>query len=85
MGNAEATYTTPKEIGRINSINVRSEDASLDIEKLLIEEASKEIAEGGVGRIRLTVSTAKQELIEKVKELGFKEVVIMDAMVKEFQ
>ncbi len=85
VGYAEATYTTPKEIGRINSINVKSEDASLDIEKLLIEEASKEIAEGGVGRIRLTVSTAKQELIEKVKELGFKEVVIMDAMVKEFQ
>ena len=85
VGYAEATYTTPKETGRIDSITVNSEDRSLGIEKLLIEEASKEIAEGGVRRIRLTAPTAKQELIKTVKDLGFKEVVVMDVMVKEFQ
>jgi ribosomal protein S18 acetylase RimI-like enzyme len=85
VGYVEATYTTPKETGRIDSISVNSEDRSLGIEKLLIEEASREIAEGRVIRIRLTAPTAKQELIEAVKDLGFKEVLIMDAMVKEFQ
>jgi len=84
VGYVEATYTTPKETGRIASISVNSEDRSLGIEKLLIEEASKEIAKGGVRRIRLTAPTAKQELIETVEDLGFKEIVLMDAMVKEF-
>jgi ribosomal protein S18 acetylase RimI-like enzyme len=85
VGYVEAAYTTPKEVGRINSIQVNSEDRSLGVEKLLIEAASNEIAEGGIGRIRLTATTAKQELIETVKDLGFKEVLVMDAMVKEFQ
>ena len=85
VGYIEAAYTTPKETGRINSVQVNSEDRSLGIEKLLIEAASNEIAEGGIGRIRLTATTAKQELVETVKDLGFKEVLVMDAMVKEFQ
>jgi ribosomal-protein-alanine N-acetyltransferase len=85
VGYVEATYTTPKQTGRIDSITVNSEEMSLGIEKLLIEEASKEIAEGGIRRIRLTAPTAKQELTETVKNLGFKEIVLMDAMVKEFQ
>ena len=85
VGYAEVTYTTPKESGRIASISVNSRDRSLGIEKLLIGEASNEIAGGGVNRIRLAAPTAKQELIETVKELGFKEIVIMDAMVTEFQ
>jgi ribosomal protein S18 acetylase RimI-like enzyme len=78
-------YTTPKEVGRINSVHVNSEDRSFGIEKLLIEAANKEIAEGGVKRIRITVPTAKQELVETVKDLGFKEVLVMDVMVAEFQ
>jgi ribosomal protein S18 acetylase RimI-like enzyme len=85
VGYAEATYTTPKEAGRIGSISVRIDDRSLGIEKLLIEAANNEIAEGGVGRIRITVPTAKQELMETVKDLGFREVLVMDAMVAEFQ
>jgi ribosomal-protein-alanine N-acetyltransferase len=85
VGYVEAAYTTPKEVGRINSIQVKSEDTSLGIEKLLIEAASNKIAEGGIGRIRLTTTTAKQELIETVKGLEFREVLVMDAMVKEFQ
>jgi ribosomal protein S18 acetylase RimI-like enzyme len=85
VGYAEATYTTPKEAGRIGSISVRIDDRSLGIEKLLIEAANNEIAEGGVGRIRITAPTAKQELMETVKDLGFREVLVMDAMVAEFQ
>jgi len=85
VGYAEAAYTTPKEAGRIGSIHVNSEERSLGIEKLLIETANNEIAEGGVRRIRIAVSTAKQELIETVKDLGFREVLAMDAMVAEFQ
>ncbi len=85
VGYAEASYTTPKEAGRIGSIHVNSEDRSLGIEKLLIEAANNEIAEGGIRRIRLASPTAKQELIETIKNLGFKEVLVMDAMVLEFQ
>ena len=85
VGYAEASYTTPKEAGRIGSIQVNSEDRSLGIEKLLIKAANNEIAESGVRRIRLAAPTAKQELIETVKNLGFREVLVMDAMVAEFQ
>lgn len=85
VGYVEAAYTTPKEVGRINSVHVNSEDRSLGIEKLLIEAANKEIAEGGVRRIRVTVPTAKQGLIEAVKDLGLREVLVMDVMVAEFQ
>jgi ribosomal protein S18 acetylase RimI-like enzyme len=85
VGYVEAAYTTPKEVGRISAIQVNSDDRSLGVEKLLIEAASNEIVEGGIGRIRLTATTTKQELIETVKDLGFKEVLVMDAMVKEFR
>jgi ribosomal protein S18 acetylase RimI-like enzyme len=83
VGYAEASYTTPKEAGRIGSIQVTFKDRSLGIEKLLIEAANDEIAEGGVRRIRLVAPTVRQELIETVKSLGFKEVLVMDAMVLE--
>jgi len=83
VGYVEAAYTTPKEAGRINFIQVNSEN-KLGIEKLLIEAASDEIAEGGIRRIRVTAPTARQELIETVKNLGFRQVLVMDAMVAEF-
>ena len=85
VGYAEAAYTTPKEAGRISSIYVNLEDRSLGIEKLLIDAARNEIAKGGVKKIRITVPTAKQELIEIANALGFAEVLAMDAMVTEFQ
>jgi ribosomal protein S18 acetylase RimI-like enzyme len=85
VGYAEASYTTPKETGRIGSITVNSEYRSLGIEKLLIEAAMNEIAKIKVSRIRIVATTAKRELIEAVKDLGFREVLVMEAMVKEFQ
>ena len=85
VGYAEVRYTTPKEAGRIGSIAVNSEYRSLGIEKLLIEAANNEIAEGSARRIRIAAPTAKQELTEAVKDLGFREVLVMDAMVAEFQ
>jgi ribosomal-protein-alanine N-acetyltransferase len=85
VGYAEASYTTPKETGRIGSINVNSNDRSLCIEKLLIEAANNEIAEGGARRTRIVAPTAKQELTKTVKDLGFREVLVMEAMVAEFQ
>jgi ribosomal protein S18 acetylase RimI-like enzyme len=85
VGYAEASYTTPKETGRIGSITVNSEYRSLGIEKLLIEAATNEIAKVNTSRIRISAPTTKRELIEAVKDLGFKEVLVMEAMVKEFQ
>jgi ribosomal protein S18 acetylase RimI-like enzyme len=85
IGYAEASYTTPKETGRIGSITVNSEYRSLGIEKLLIEAAMNEIAKVNTSRIRIAAPTTKRELIEAVKDLGFREVLVMEAMVKEFQ
>jgi ribosomal protein S18 acetylase RimI-like enzyme len=84
VGYVEAHFTTPKEAGRIDSLHVAIEDKSCEIEKMLIEAANDEIAKSGVRRIRLTAPTTKQELIETVKDLGFREIFIMDAMVAEF-
>jgi ribosomal protein S18 acetylase RimI-like enzyme len=85
VGYAEAEYATPKEAGRIGSIHANPGDKSLGIEKLLIEAARSEIAKAGIGRIRITVPTANQELMQTVKDLGFKQALVMDAMVAEFQ
>ena len=85
VGYAETSYTTPKEAGRIWSIHVSPEHRLSHIERLLIEAAKNEIVEGGARRVRITIPTAKQQLIETVKGLGFKEVLVMDAMVAEFQ
>jgi ribosomal protein S18 acetylase RimI-like enzyme len=84
VGYIEAIYTTPKEVGRISSIYVNAEGRSLAVEKLLIDAARNEIAKGGVEKTRITVPTTKQELVEIVKELGFEEALVMDAMVAEF-
>jgi ribosomal protein S18 acetylase RimI-like enzyme len=85
VGYIEATYTTPKEVGRISSIYVNVQDRSLGVEKLLLDAARNEIAKGIVDKIRITVPTANRKLVEIVKELGFEEVLVMDAMVAEFQ
>jgi ribosomal protein S18 acetylase RimI-like enzyme len=84
VGYVEATHTTPKEIGRINSVYVNEEGESLGLEKVLIEEANNQIVKSGVRRVRIAVPVLKQELLDTVKSLGFKEVLKMDAMIKEF-
>jgi len=84
VGYVEASYTTPKETGHINSLNVSDEGKSLGLEKLLIEEASNEIVKGGVTRIRIAIPVSRKSLMETLKSLRFKEVLTMDAMVAEF-
>ena len=84
VGYVEAAHSTPKEAGSIGSIHVNSEGRSLGLEKLLVEAASNEIVKGGAKRIQTAVPLARQELIETVQSLGFREVLEMDAMVTEF-
>ena len=85
VGYVEVGYTTPKEAGRINSVEADSEAKSFYIEKLLIVAANDEIVKAGIPRIRLTAMTAKKETIETAKNLGFLEALVMDVMVKELQ
>lgn len=85
VGYVEIGITTPKEAGRINSVQADAEAKSLGIEKLLIETATNEVAKAGIQRIRLTTMTAKKETVETARDLGFKEALVMDAMVKEIQ
>lgn len=85
IGYAEAAYTTPKEVGSVGFIHVNFEGKSLGVDKMLISAASNEIEKGGVRRIRTIVPSTRQELIETVKNLGFREILTMDGMVAEFQ
>ncbi len=84
VGYVSASYTTPKQAGHIASVNVTPEGKTLNVEKLLIEAATNEIIKGGVRRVRLTVSVKKEDLIEKVKGLGFAEALSMYGMAREF-
>lgn len=83
IGSIVAAYTTPKEAGNISSIQVRPEDRSQSIEKALVTAATNEIKKGGVNRILATVPTSRQELIDVLKSLGFKETMVMVGMFKE--
>ena len=83
VGDVEAAYTTPKETGGITSIYVSSDSRSLGLERLLVEAACNEIVQGGVRRIRIAVPVARQELLETLPNLGFREALAVDAMVVE--
>jgi hypothetical protein len=54
-------------------------------QKKLVAVLGNRIAEHGIEKIRVTVPTAKPRLTETVRELGFKEMIVMDAMAKELQ
>ena len=83
IGSIVAAYTTPKEAGNISSIQVRPEDRSQGIEKALVTAATNEIKKGGASRILATVPTSRQELIDVLKSLGFKETMVLVGMFKE--
>ena len=80
VGYAETSYTTPKEAGSISSIQAASQNRSSEIERLLIRAGINEIRKGGANRIRVTVASMKQELIETLKNLGFRESLVMNGM-----
>jgi ribosomal protein S18 acetylase RimI-like enzyme len=84
VGYAEASYTTPKEVGRIGFVHVNPQGKSFGVEKMLINAASNEIEKAGVRRIRIIVPITRQELTETVKSLGFRETLMIDGMVAEF-
>jgi ribosomal protein S18 acetylase RimI-like enzyme len=83
VGYVAATYTTPKEAATIGSVRVNPQEGSRGVERALINAAVREIRKGGVGRIRATVPTTKQELAEIMNNLGFREALTMVGMCKE--
>jgi ribosomal protein S18 acetylase RimI-like enzyme len=83
VGYAEASYTTPNEVGRIGFIHVNAEGRSLGVEKMLVNAGRCEIEKAGVNRFRVVVPSTRQGLMEAVKDLGFKEALSIDGMVKE--
>jgi len=80
VGYAEISYTTPKEAGSISSIQAVAHDRSSEIERVLISAGIDEIRKGGSKRIRVVVASMKQELIETLKNLGFRKGLVMDGM-----
>jgi ribosomal protein S18 acetylase RimI-like enzyme len=83
VGYVEASYTTPNEVGRIGFIHVNAEGRSLGVEKMLVNAGRCEIEKGGVNRFRVVVPSTRQGLMAAVKDLGFKEALSIDGMVKE--
>jgi ribosomal protein S18 acetylase RimI-like enzyme len=83
VGYAEASYTTPNEVGRIGFVHVNPDGRQLGVDKVLLNAARNEIEKGGVRRLRVVVPTMRQELIETMKEMGFMEALIVDEMVVE--
>jgi ribosomal protein S18 acetylase RimI-like enzyme len=83
VGYAEASYTTPNEVGRIGFIHVNAEGRSVGVEKMLVNVGRSEIEKAGVNRFRVVVPSTRQELMDAVKDLRFKEALSIDGMVKE--
>lgn len=80
VGYAETSYTTPKEAGRISSIQTVAQARSNLVEEVLIGAAINEVRKGGTKRITVMVSNMKQDIIDTLKNLGFRESLIMDGM-----
>lgn len=85
IGYAEASYTTAKEAGRIRNIQIHPDMKSKEIEDLLIYAGVDHIKKVGTNKIIATTLSTKQELIEKMKQLGFKKSLEMEGMVLEFK
>ncbi len=84
VGYAEAIYTTAEEAGRIRNIQIHPSMPSKGIEEMLIFAGVNHIKNVGANRIIATTLSTKQELMEKMKQLGFKKGLEMEGMVLEF-
>lgn len=80
VGYTEISYTTPKEAGSISSIQAVANERSREIERVLISAGIDEIRKGGANRIRVVVASMKPELIETLKNLGFRKSLVLDGM-----
>lgn len=82
-GYAETSYTTPKEAGKINSVQAAAQHNSGEVEEALINACVEEVRKGGATMIRVRVACSKQGLIETLKKLGFRDSLHLDGMVRE--
>jgi ribosomal protein S18 acetylase RimI-like enzyme len=83
LGYASCSCTTDKEAGRVRNIDV-SPDVSLQgIEEELVRAGAGFIRSCGTKTVLVTVSLAKERLISKLEELGFRQRFFTDAMILE--
>jgi len=83
VGYASLSYTTPKEAGRIVSIEVSPEMVSKGIEEELIRVGVNYLKLSGTKTVLATVPLTSEELIERLGNLGFKKRFVMEGMVLE--
>lgn len=81
VGYIHASYTTAKENGRITNIQVHPEMRLKGIEEMLIYASVNDIKKVGTNKVVATTLLERRELIEKMRELGFKKHLEIDAMV----
>lgn len=84
VGYAQASYTAAQEAGRIEDILVPPEMRLKGIEEMLIYAGAERIKKVGTNKVTVTTLLTRQELIERMKQMGFKEFLEMEAMILEF-
>lgn len=83
IGYVHSSYTSAKQAGRI-SMYVPSEMMLQEIVELLVQAGLDHIKSGGAKTVLTTVPSTNQELIRRLKNLGFEEHLVVEGMVLEF-
>jgi ribosomal protein S18 acetylase RimI-like enzyme len=83
VGYASLSYTTAKEAGRITSIDASPELVSMGIEEELVRMSANYVKSSGTKTVLVTVPLKKEELIKRLRALGFEKRLVMEGMVLE--
>ncbi len=83
LGYVRSSYTSAKQAGQI-SMYVPSEMMLQEIVESLVQAGLDHIKSGGAKTVLTTVPSKNQELIKRLKNLGFEEHLVAQGMVLEF-
>jgi N-acetylglutamate synthase-like GNAT family acetyltransferase len=83
VGYASSSYTSAKEAGRITNVDVSSELISQGVVEELIRTSLNFVKSSGTKTVLVTVPLKKEELVKKLRVLGFEKRLTMEGMVLE--
>lgn len=83
VGYASLSYTSAKEAGRITSIDVSPEFVSEGVGEELVRMGTDFVKSSGTKTVLLTIQSEKEELVKRLRALGFKKRLVMEGMVLE--
>jgi ribosomal protein S18 acetylase RimI-like enzyme len=83
VGYASSSYTSAKEAGRITNVDVSPELVSQGVVEELIRISLNFVKSSGTKTVLVTVPLKKEELVKKLRALGFEKRLTMEGMVLE--